>query len=166
LADYSQDADVTAELVDAGEGTRAEDYAGRDVAEKIVLARGALPAVHRLACLERGAFGFLSDYPNQTTAFSGDDRDLVRWGHLSPYETRNRFAFMLSRRQSEDLRARIRAGETIVLHARVKARMVPATYDVVGAVLPGTDPGAGEVVLTAHLCHESAGATQNASASG
>jgi hypothetical protein len=165
LADYSQDADVTAELVDVGEGTRAEEYAGRDVAEKIVLASGALPAVHRLACLERGASGFLSDYPNQTTAFSGDDRDLVRWGHLSPYETRNRFAFMLSKRQSEELRARLRAGEKIVLHARVRARMQPATYDVVSAVLPGTDPAAGEVVLTAHLCHQSAGANDNASGS-
>jgi hypothetical protein len=165
LADYSQDADATAELVDVGMGTRPDDYAGKDVAGRIVLASGSLPDVHRRACLERGALGFLSDFPNQTTAFSGDDRDLVRWGHLSPYETKNRFAFMLSRRQSEDLRARLRAGETIVLHARVKARMVPATYDVVGAVLPGTDPGAGEVVLTAHLCHESAGANDNASGS-
>ena len=109
--------------------------------------------------------GFLSDFPNQTTAWSGDDRDLVRWGHLSPYETKNRFAFMLSKRQSEALRARLGAGERIVVHARVRARMVPATYDVVSAVLPGTDPAAGEVVLTAHLCHQSAGANDNASGS-
>ncbi|HEY6546956.1 MAG TPA: DUF4910 domain-containing protein, partial [Vicinamibacteria bacterium] len=33
------------------------------------------------------------------------------------------------------------------------------------AVLPGTDPAAGEVVLTAHLCHQSAGANDNASGS-
>ena len=43
--------------------------------------------------------------------------------------------------------------------------MVPATYDVVVATIPGTDPAAGEVVLTAHLCHESAGANDNASGS-
>jgi aminopeptidase YwaD len=165
LADYSQDADVTAELVDVGTGTRAEDYAGKEVSGRLVLASGALPLVHRLACLERGALGFLSDFPNQTTAFSGDDRDLVRWGHLSPYETRNRFAFMLSKRQAEDLRARLQGGETIRLRARVVARMVPATYDVVSAVLPGSDPTAGEVVLTAHLCHQSAGANDNASGS-
>ncbi|HEY7513435.1 MAG TPA: DUF4910 domain-containing protein, partial [Vicinamibacteria bacterium] len=165
LADYSQDADVAAELVDVGAGARPEDYAGKAVEGKIVLASGALPLVHRLACLERGAAGFLSDFPNQTTAFSGDDRDLVRWGHLSPYETRNRFAFMLSKRQAEDLRARLRGGETIVLRARVRARMGAATYDVVSAALPGTDPSAGEVVLTAHLCHQSAGANDNASGS-
>jgi hypothetical protein len=165
LADYSQDADVTADLVDVGEGTRPEDYAGKEIAGRIVLASGPLPLVHRLACRERGARGFLSDFPNQTTAWSGDDRDLVRWGHLSPYETGNRFAFMLSKRQSEALRARLRAGETVRLRARVRARMVPATYDVVSAVLPGTDPGAGEIVLTAHLCHPSAGANDNASGS-
>jgi hypothetical protein len=107
----------------------------------------------------------LSDYPNQTTAFSGDDRDLVRWGHLSPYERRNRFAFMLSKRQSQALRDRLRAGETVVVRARVRARLQPASYDVVSALLPGSDAGAGEVVLTAHLCHESAGANDNASGS-
>ena len=114
---------------------------------------------------ERGAAGFLSDFPNQATAWTGDDRDLVRWGHLDPYETSNRFAFMLSRRQAEELRARLAGGEKLVLHARVRAKMVPATYDVVVATIPGMDSSAGEVVLTAHLCHESAGANDNASGS-
>ena len=165
LADYSQNADVTAELVDVGAGTDPKDYAGKDVKGKIALADGDLPDVHRLACEDRGAAGFLSDFPNQTSAWSGDDRDLVRWGHLSPYQLGNRFAFMLSRREAQAYRARLAAGERIVLRARVEAKMVPATYDVVVATIPGTDPAAGEVVLTAHFCHESAGANDNASGS-
>lgn len=165
LADYSQDADVTAALVDVGRGTDPKDYAGKDVRGKIVLADGPLPAVHRLACLERGAAGFLSAFPNQTTAWSGDDRDLVRWGHLDAYETGNRFAFMVSKRQAADYRLRLAAGEKVVLAARVRAKMVPATYDVVDATIPGTSSGAGDVVLTAHLCHQSAGANDNASGS-
>lgn len=165
LADYSQSADVTAELVDVGAGTSAKDYEGRDVKGRLVLASGALPVVHRLAVEERGAAGFLSDFPNQTTAWSGDDRDLVRWGHLSPYQKQNAFAFMLSKRQSEALRARLRAGERLTLRAQVEARMVPASYDVVSAIIPGSDPAAGEIVLTAHLCHQSAGANDNASGS-
>jgi hypothetical protein len=165
LADYSQDVDVTAELVDAGRGAQAKDYDGKAVKGRIILAGGPLPLVHRLACEERGAAGFLSDFPNQTTAWSGDDRDLVRWGHLSPYQTANRFAFMLSKRQAEELRARLAAGEKITLRARVAAKMVPASYDVVVATIPGSDPAAGEIVLTAHLCHESAGANDNASGS-
>jgi len=165
LADYSQDSDVTAELVDAGRGADAGDYAGKDVTGRIVLADGPLPEVHRAACEERGAAGFLSDFPNQTTAWSGDDRDLVRWGHLSPYQLRNRFAFMISKRQAEGYRARLAAGEKIVLRARVRARMVPASFDVLTATIPGSDPSGREVILTAHICHESAGANDNASGS-
>ena len=165
LADYSQSAEITAPLVDAGAGTKPADYEGRDVRGKLVLADGDLPTVHRLACLERGAAGFLSAFPNQQTPWSGDDRDLVRWGHLSPYELQNRFAFMVSKRQAEHFRARLAAGEKIVLSARVDAKMVPATYDIVVATIPGSDPASGEVVLTAHLCHQSAGANDNASGS-
>ncbi|HTD53002.1 MAG TPA: DUF4910 domain-containing protein, partial [Thermoanaerobaculia bacterium] len=165
LADYSQDADVTAELVDVGSGTDPKSYEGKDVHGKIVLADGALPAVHKRACEERGAAGFLSAFPNQHTPWSGDDRDSIRWGHLSPYQLSNRFAFMVSKRQAEELRARLTAGEKIQLRATVRAKMVPATYDVVVATIPGTDPAAGEIVLTAHLCHESAGANDNASGS-
>jgi hypothetical protein len=165
LADYSQDADVTAELIDVGQGSTPADYTGKEVEGRLVLASGPLPLVHRRAVEERGAAGLLSDYPNQRTAWSGDDRDLVRWGHLSPYQTRNAFAFMLSARQSQELRSRRAAGEKIVLHARVRARMVPATYDVVTATIPGKERPGEEVVLTAHLCHESAGANDNASGS-
>ena len=165
LADYSQDADATAPLVDVGKGTSPADYEGKDVRGKIVLSDGPLPLVHRLACEERDAAGFLSDFPNQATPWSGDDRDLIRWGHMSPYQPKNRFAFMISKRQAAELRARLAAGERIVLRARVDAKMAPATYDVVVATIPGTDPAAGEVVVTAHLCHESAGANDNASGS-
>jgi hypothetical protein len=163
LADYSQDASVTAELVTVGAGTSPKDYEGKDVRGRLVLASGALPSVMKRACFERGALGFLSDFPNQTSAFSGDDRDLVRWGHLSPYETKNTFAFMLSRRQADLLRSRLGAGEKIVLKALVKARMVPATFDVVSATIPGSSKE--EILLTAHLCHQSAGANDNASGS-
>jgi hypothetical protein len=38
LADYSQDADVTAELVDVGKGTDAASYEGKDVRGKLVIA--------------------------------------------------------------------------------------------------------------------------------
>jgi aminopeptidase YwaD len=165
LADYSQDADVKAELVSVGSGASAADYASADVKGKLVLASGPLPLVHQLAVAERGALGILSDYPNQTTAWSGDDPDLVRWGHLSPYQTKNSFAFMLSKRQANAYRARLAAAERITLHAVVHARMAPASFDVVSATIPGTDPSAGEVVLTAHLCHQSAGANDNASGS-
>ena len=164
LADYSQDADVTAELVDVGAGADAAAYQGKDVRGKIVLADGPLAAVHRLAVEERGAAGIVSDFPNQRTAWSGLDPDLVRWGHLSPYQTANRFAFMVSRRTAGALRGELARG-AVRLTAHVRARMVPASYEVVSATIPGSDPAAGDIVLTAHLCHELAGANDNASGS-
>src|SRR5215467_4728342 len=164
LADYSQDADVTAELVDVGGGADAAAYQGKEVRGKIVLADGPLAMVHRLAVEERGAAGIVSDFPNQRTAWSGLDPDLVRWGHLSPYQTANRFAFMISPRTAGALRTELARG-AVRLAAHVRAKMVPASFDVVSATIPGTDPAAGEIVLTAHLCHELAGANDNASGS-
>jgi aminopeptidase YwaD len=164
LADYSQDADVTAELVDVGAGATAAAYQGKDVRGKIVLADGPLAAVHRLAVEERGAAGIVSDFPNQRTAWSGLDPDLVRWGHLSPYQTANRFAFMVSRRTAGALRGELGRG-AVRLTAHVRARMIEANYEIVSATIAGSDPAAGDIVLTAHMCHELAGANDNASGS-
>jgi aminopeptidase YwaD len=164
LADYSQDADVTAELVDVGAGADAAAYQNKEVRGKIVLADGPLAAVHRLAVEERGAAGIVSVFPNQRTAWSGLDPDLVRWGHLSPYQTANRFAFMISPRTAGALRKDLARG-VVRLSARVRAKMVPATFDVVSATIAGSDAAAGEIVLTAHLCHQLAGANDNASGS-
>ena len=163
LADYSQDADVTAELIDVGAGTSAENYRDKDVGGKIVLAGGALPAVHREAVEERGALGILSYYPNQHTGWSGDDEDIVRWGHLDPKNARNRFAFMTNLRTARALEARLAAGETIRLRAEVDARLVPANFEVVSATIPGTDLADEEIVFTCHLDHQSPGANDNAS---
>ncbi len=164
LADYSQDADVTAELVDVGKGDEAAAYQGKTIAGKLVLADGGLPAVHRLAVEERGAAGIVSVFPNQRTAWSGLDPDLVRWGHLSPYQTGNRFAFMISPRTAAALRQDLTRGP-VQLAAHVRARMVAASYDIVSATIAGTDAAAGDIVLTAHLCHQVAGANDNASGS-
>jgi aminopeptidase YwaD len=164
LADYSQDADVTADLVDVGAGASSAAYQGKEVRGKIVLADGPLPLVHRLAVEERGAAGIVSHFPNQRTAWSGLDPDLVRWGHLSPYQTANRFAFMVSPRTAATLRQELALG-AVRLEVHVRARMVPASFDVVSATIPGTDADAGEILLTAHLCHQLAGANDNASGS-
>src|SRR6185503_13844984 len=127
-------------------------------------ADGPLPAVHRLAVEERGAAGIVSVFPNQRTAWSGLDPDLVRWGHLSPYQTANRFAFMISPRTAGSLRAELAKG-AVKLSAHVRARMVPSSFHVVSATIAGSDAAAGDIVLTAHLCHELAGANDNASGS-
>ncbi|HEY3136551.1 MAG TPA: DUF4910 domain-containing protein [Blastocatellia bacterium] len=163
LADYSQNADVTATLVDVGMGTSPKDYEGKDVKGLIVLAGGGLVGVHRLACEERGAAGILSYQQNQATGWSGDYLDNVRWGHLSPYNPNNKFAFMVSLRKARDYQSRLARGEQISLHATVKAEMKPSNYEVVSAIIPGRDAAGEEIVFSCHLCHQKPGANDNAS---
>jgi len=163
LADYSNAANATAELIDVGAGTAEQDYVGKDIKGKIVLAGGGVAAVHRQAVEKRGAAGILSYQQNQATGWSGDYVDNVRWGHLSPYNLQNKFAFMISLRKVREYQSRLQRGEKIRLQALVQARMQPGYFEVVSAIIPGTDPNAGEIVFTCHLCHQLPGANDNAS---
>ena len=161
LADYSHSADVDAALVDVGAGTNVADYAGKDVRGKIVLADGALATVQRMAVMEHGAAGIVSDMPNQTTAWSGLDTTIVRWGHLNALLP-NGFAFMVSRGTATALRVQLTRGP-VMLSAHVKAEVGPGHWTVVTGTIPGTDPQAGEVVYSCHLDHQRPGANDNAS---
>jgi aminopeptidase YwaD len=162
LADYSHSADVEAALVDVGDGAHESDYAGKDVRGRIVLADGVLARVQALAVAKYGAAGIVSDMPNQTTAWSGLDRTIVRWGHLEARQSAG-FAFMVSRDTAESLRVRLRAGEQIVLNAKVKAEVGPGHWTVVTGIIPGTDPASGEIVYSCHLDHQRPGANDNGS---
>ena len=162
LADYSRSADVETALVDVGDGSHDSDYTGKDVRGKIVLADGVLSRVQELAVVKYGAAGIISDMPNQTTAWSGLNRTLVRWGHLEA-RLDSGFAFMVSRETADALRNRLRAGEQIILNAHVKAEVGPGHWTVVSAVIPGSDPSAGEIVFSCHLDHERPGANDNGS---
>jgi aminopeptidase YwaD len=163
LADYSNAANITTDLIDVGPGTSPKDYQGKDVTGKIVLAGGDVASVHRQAVELRRAAGVVSYQPNQVTGWSGDYPDLVRWGHLSPYNEKNTFAFMISLRRAREFQSRLAHGENIRLQAMVNAQMKPSNYEVVTGVIRGTDPDAGEIVFSCHLCHQKPGANDNAS---
>ena len=162
LADYSHSADVESELVDVGSGAHETDYSGKDVRGKIVLADGVLARVQALAIAGHGAAGIVSDMPNQTTAWSGVDPTVVRWGHLDARQPSG-FAFMVSHQTAESLRARMRNGERVVLNAHIKAAVGPGHWTVVTATIPGADATAGEIVYSCHLDHERPGANDNGS---
>jgi aminopeptidase YwaD len=162
LADYSHTADVETELVDVGSGGSEGDYSGKNVRDKIVLADGVLSRVQQLAIAQYGAAGIVSDMPNQTTAWSGLDKTVIRWGHLDARQPSG-FAFMVSRQTAEALRSRLRGGESVVLNAHVKAAVGPGHWTVVTATIPGADPASGEIVYSCHLDHERPGANDNGS---
>src|SRR6266436_3194187 len=165
LAEDSESADVTAQLVDVGEGTKESDYAGKDVKGKIVLVSAQPGAAQDLAVGKFGAVGIVSYAQNQKTAWWGEDENLIRWGHLETFSANKTFAFMVSLKTARAMRERLAHGEKIRLHAVVKAGQHAGNYEVVTATIPGADAKLKEeeIAFSCHLDHQRPGANDNAS---
>lgn len=113
LAQDSESAELTAPLLDVGAGTSEADYAGKDARGKIVLVSASPGAAQDLAIGRFGAVGIVSYQQNQKTAWSGDNQEQVRWGHLGTFSAHPTFAFMVSTKTANALKARLAAGEAI-----------------------------------------------------
>lgn len=167
LAEDSESADVTAELVDVGEGTKESDYAGKDVKGKIVLVSASPGAVQELAVGKFGAAGLVSYAQNQKNAWWGEDENLIRWGHLETFSEHKTFAFMVSLKRARAMKEWLAQGKdhSIRLHAIVKAGQHAGNYEVVTATIPGADPKLKEeeIAFSCHLDHQRPGANDNAS---
>ena len=165
LAEDSESADVTADLVDVGEGTKESDYAGKDVKGKIVLVSAQPGAVQDLAVGKFGAAGIVSYAQNQKTAWWGEDENLIRWGHLETFSPNKTFGFMVSLQTARRLRERLAQGEEIRLHAVARAGQHAGNYEVVTAAIPGADVRLKdeEIAFSCHLDHQRPGANDNAS---
>jgi len=122
-------------------------------------------SAQELAIGRFGAVGMVSYAPNQTTAWSGENLEQVRWGHLDSFSPHKTFAFMVPLGAGNTYKSRLAAGETIRLHASVQAGQHPGNYDIVTAVIPGADPilRDEEIAFSCHLDHQKPGANDNAS---
>lgn len=165
LAEDSESADVTADLIDAADGTRESDYSGKDVRGKIVLVGAQPSAAQELAVEKLGAAGIISYALNQPQAWQGEDPNLIRWGHLQSFPKTKTFAFMISPKTASVLRARLAHGERIRLHAIVRAGQHAGNYEIVTGIIPGSDPRLKhqEIAFSCHLDHQQPGANDNAS---
>ena len=165
LAQDSESADVTADLVDVGAGSTDDDYRGKDVRGRLVLVSSQPEQVQALAVDQHGAAGIISFAQNQRTAWWGENADLLRWGHLDSFATKPVFAFMVRPSQAHQWQQRLIAGQTIRLQASVDAGRHVGSYDIVSARIRGGDPAlaAQEVTFTCHLDHPNPGANDNAS---
>lgn len=169
LASNSRSADVTAGLVDVGEGVSPADYEGKDVSGKLVLASspqagGRIDLVHRLAVLERGAAGVIAYRGYRLDDFP----DLITWDHINTLELDGRlstFGFCLSKRTGWALKRLLAEGVDVKLHARVEAELGPGHFAVVEGRIPGLEADAGEIWFIAHLDHCRPSANDNASGS-
>ncbi|MEO8677789.1 MAG: M28 family peptidase [Vicinamibacterales bacterium] len=152
LATGSRNADVTAELIYAGRGETAEDYAGKDVKGKIVLVSGAVGAAHNLAVRRFGAEGVVSFFNG--TGKPVDRPDQMGWSGINAGpdpNARTTWGFILSLRMGLDLLGRLERHQKVMVHAIVKAAEYDAPMNVVVATIPGDGSTNEEFHFTAHL---------------
>lgn len=152
----SRSADLTAELIDVGNGTSDKDYEGKDVAGKIVLATGSSYAVMQQAVWKRGAAGIAVynargrgiDYPDQ-----------IPWSFI-PYESRDKkpgtFGFSLSFRQGMGLKQLIETSEKAVkVKVKLETEFIePGWMEMVEGIIPGSKIHDQDIVFTAHIQEE------------
>lgn len=166
LVTLSRTADVTAEVVDVGTGQKPEDYEGKEVQGKIVLASGYGGTVHREAVIKRGALGVIV-YPSQEE--QPDDLDIVKYTGMWPAgEEREKvtFGFNISRRAALLLQGLMQEGKTARVHAVVRnGVLMDSTLDTVAAVIQGREKPNEEILLVGHLDHPQPSANDNASGS-
>jgi len=161
-----------AELVDVGAGTKKEDYEGKDVKDKFVLATGRARLVHEQAVYKHGATGVITDtitYEMPNVRESLDIPDAHAYQAIWPTAEeldKTAFGFSLSKRQGNQLRALLKKGKTVKLKAKVDAELFTGNEDVVTATIQGSEKPDQEIFLIAHLCHPKPSANDNASGSG
>ncbi|MBN1940164.1 MAG: M28 family peptidase, partial [Candidatus Aminicenantes bacterium] len=172
LVNGSRPADVTAELVWVGGGSKAEIEAA-GVAGKIVVTDGSASAVHTEACLNQGALGVISIAMSRPyfdplqMPWSGLRGRRPPAGAQGTAEAEPKFAFQLPVREGDYLKKRLLAREKITVRAVVESKMETVDLENVIALIPGTEPDSGEVILSAHLFEGFAkqGANDNTSGS-
>ncbi len=162
----SNPGDVTAELVWVGSGVTDTDYAGKDVAGKMVLATGYGGDVHRLAVLKYGA--------RAVVCYLDDERaqehpDMLQYTGMWPRAEeldRVTFGFNLTHRQGKKLRDLLLEKKKVMLKGTVSGTgLEPYFIDVVVATIRGSERPDEELVFSAHLDHPKESANDNASGS-
>jgi aminopeptidase YwaD len=148
LASGSAPADVTAELIWIGDG-EAKDFTGLDVTGKIVVTSGSAGSVHNIACGQKGALGVIS-FSSPRPPF---DPLIIPWGGIGGRggAAAAKFAVNLPPREGVILRDRLKRGEKITVRAVVESSMRKYELQDIVASIPGTDPNAQEVIVSAHI---------------
>ncbi len=149
IASGSENGDVTAELIDVGNGGRAEDYAGKDVKGKIVLGSAGASQLQRLAVFERGAVGVLSYNPLHPEA-DIDEIGSQSVSGTAPEGKTPGFGWSVSPRVGRELAADVVRGK-VTLRSIVKADSYPSRMETVHAVIPGDGTTTQAVALSGHL---------------
>ena len=147
LARGSSDADVKAELVWVGRGSK-EELEGLELEGKILVCEGSPGRAHDTGCLEMGGLGVIAIGEGRHY-----DPQQLPWRGIGSWrgQSETRFAFYLTARDGAALKRRVQGGEKITVHAEVEAKTRPYELQNITCHIPGTHEDAGEVILSAHL---------------
>ena len=181
LASGSGSADVTGELVWIGRGT-AKEILDAKIEGKIVVTEGSLMTAYG-AATQQGAIGVIAISMSRPYF----DPIQMPWSGIAPRRRPGdtpagqaalptqaaakpaapSFGFQLPVREGDILKRRLLANEKITVRAQVEAKMETADLENILCLIPGTDPAAGEVILSAHLFEglQKQGANDNISGS-
>ena len=156
LSRYSRSTETEAELIYVGDGTSPEDYEGKDVAGKIVLASGAMTEVHEEAVHRHGALGAVTFRTRNRI----DQPDFISGGSLGrwkgPDGSPGTFGFGLSYRQGQSLIADLERGPVRV-RVEIDAKVEAGEYRELTGVIPGSELPSEEILVTAHMNHRGSG---------
>ena len=180
LADGSHDADVTAELVWIGNGTKS-DLENIDVTGKIVLINGSPNTAVHNAVWVKGAVGVIS-YTTSESKSPMDFPDQIAWTRISetpPEGKAGTFAFNLPPRQGENLKAMLTSNKTddffatgkkvkggkVTVKAKVDTEIgkAPGRTGFVEGWIKGSKYHDQQIVITAHLQEEQGSANDDGS---
>ena len=156
--------DWEGEVVHVGAGDSEACFEGHDLQGKFILTHGR-PASMLQFLKGTGVAGIIL-YP--TVERAAPSYDLVQYGGLFPKADELSWlpmGFSISRRAAEALLEDLNKG-TVRVRGQVDAEFVHNPMQVLEATIPGSDATAGEVLLTAHLCHPAQSANDNASGCG
>ena len=182
LADGSSDADVTAEVVWIGTGTKAE-LENIDVKGKIVLINGSPGTAVTNAVWGKGAVGVIS-YTTSESKSPMDFPDQIAWTRIQvtpPEGKQGTFAFNLPPRKGETLKKMLQTnsmqdffatgkktmGGKVVVRAKVDTEIskAPGRTGFVEGWIKGSKYHDQQIVLTAHLQEEQGSANDDGSGS-
>jgi hypothetical protein len=147
----SESGEVAGDLVDVGPGTRAEDYAGKDVTGKVVLGATSSGTLQRMAVFERGAVGVLSYNSLHPEPINSDQILSQSVSSNAPQGRKAGFGWSIAPRVGRELAARLARGEKVIIRSIIQAETFPAEMETIHAVLPGDGSSDQAVAISGHI---------------
>ncbi len=148
---------IEAELVDVGRGS-AEDFEGKDVRGKVVLADGSVSGLFRQAVQEHGALGVMA-YSLSSYNRPEVNRHIARMSSI-PYDPdAETWGLVLSMNARDALREALAQGP-VQVHVEVESRIYPSEELTLVADVRGAEYPDERFVYSAHV--QESGANDNA----